>query len=212
VSLLDVGTVGRTVLVLPAIAAAEPRGGGVVTEGRRDRPTLRALRLDDEREATAAHAELTAEGFTFLLDRDRAGTFGDYLALLERMRRGTDDHPTRVRSTFLVAELDGDLVGRVSIRHELNEFLRREGGHIGFAVRPAHRRRGIATALLEQALHLVAADGVDEALVTCDHDNVGSRTVIERCGGRYVGEAINDRGVTVLHHLVRTGRGSLEGS
>lgn len=171
-----------------------------------DRLRLRALRAEDEAEATAAHAEFAAEGFRFLLDRDRAEAFTDYLALLERQRRGTDDHPARVRSTFLVAELGGDLVGRVSIRHELNEHLRREGGHVGYAVRPAHRRRGVATAILEQALDLVAADGVSEALVTCDHDNVGSRTIIERCGGRYVGRTVSTAGVEVLHFRVPTGR------
>ena len=38
-----------------------------------------------------------------------------------------------VPATFLVADVDGVLVGRTSIRHELDEFLAREGGHIGYA-------------------------------------------------------------------------------
>jgi predicted acetyltransferase len=179
--------------------------------GGREGFRLRPLRLEDERAAEAAQVELAAEGFVFLLDRDRAGSFADYLELLERQHRGADDHPDRVRSTLLVAELDGEVVGRVSIRHELTDRLRREGGHIGFGVRPGHRGRGVATRILEEALHLVAADGVDEALVTCDHDNVGSRTVIERCGGRHVGQAVLGRGVPVLHFLVPTGRSAPPG-
>ena len=58
-----------------------------------------------------------------------------------------------------------------------------EGGHIGYAVRPAHRRRGYATEILRQSLIVARAVGVDGVLVTCDDDNVGSAAVIERCGG-----------------------------
>jgi predicted acetyltransferase len=49
----------------------------------------------------------------------------------------------RVPSTFLVAEVGGALVARTSIRHELNEHLAALGGHIGYGVRPGHRRRGL---------------------------------------------------------------------
>ena len=75
------------------------------------------------------------------------------------------------------------VVGRSSIRFELNDFLRVEGGHIGYAVRPAHRRRGYATEILRQSLIVARAGGVDRALVTCDDDNVGSAAVIEANGG-----------------------------
>jgi predicted acetyltransferase len=77
----------------------------------------------------------------------------------------------------------GQIVGRTSIRHELNEFLARFGGHIGYGVLDAHRRRGHATEILRQSLVIARARGVDRVLVTCDDDNVGSATVIERCGG-----------------------------
>ncbi|MGH9210562.1 MAG: GNAT family N-acetyltransferase [Acidimicrobiales bacterium] len=63
------------------------------------------------------------------------------------------------------------------------EFLSREGGHIGFGVLAEHRRRGHATEILRQSLVVARAVGIDRVLVTCDDDNVGSATVIERCGG-----------------------------
>jgi predicted acetyltransferase len=56
-------------------------------------------------------------------------------------------------------------------------------GHIGYGVLAEHRRRGYATEMLRQSLVVARAVGVDRVLVTCDHDNVGSATVIERCGG-----------------------------
>ena len=81
---------------------------------------------------------------------------------------------------FLVAEVAGQLVGRTSIRHELNEFLAREGGHIGYGVVAEHRHRGYATAILRISLIIARAVGIDRVLVTCDEDNVGSAAVIER--------------------------------
>ena len=110
----------------------------------------------------------------------------------------------RVPGTFLVAEVDGQLVGRVSIRHELNAHLRREGGHIGYGVRPGFRGRGHATRMLALGLQRLAELGFDEVLVTCDHDNVGSIRVIERCGGRHVATTTNAEGVPTHHYLVPT--------
>ena len=74
-------------------------------------------------------------------------------------------------------------MGRVSIRHELNDFLAAYAGHIGYAVRPQWRRRGFATEILRQALIIVRAHGVDRVLVTCDEDNLASARAIERQGG-----------------------------
>lgn len=76
-----------------------------------------------------------------------------------------------------------DIVGRVSIRHELTPFLADVGGHIGYGVRPGYRRRGYAGEILRQALVIARAEGVDQVLVTCDDDNIASSQAIERHGG-----------------------------
>ncbi|GAB2623907.1 GNAT family N-acetyltransferase [Nocardioides ginkgobilobae] len=144
---------------------------------------LRPFHLDDEAEARAAHHELAADGFGFLLFRDEAGTWAEYLAWLEEVRHGRSLRGRMVCSSLLVAEVDGALVGRVSIRHELNEFLATWGGHVGYGVRPAYRRRGYATAILRGSLEVLADLGVEEALVTCDLDNAASEATIRACGG-----------------------------
>ena len=144
---------------------------------------LRPLSVIDEEQARRAHEELAKDGFDFLLDLVEAEPWPTYLTRLDNARRGVDLPDGWVPSTFLVAEAEGQLVGRVSVRHELNAYLAELGGHIGYGVRPAFRRRGYATAILREAL-LVAHDvGVDPVLVTCDDDNTGSARVIERCGG-----------------------------
>ena len=75
------------------------------------------------------------------------------------------------------------VVGRISLRHELTAWLLEVGGHIGYGVRPSARRRGHATRALALMLPIAAEHGLDRVLVTCDVDNEGSRRVIETNGG-----------------------------
>jgi predicted acetyltransferase len=76
-----------------------------------------------------------------------------------------------------------EVVGRISLRHELTPWLREVGGHVGYAVRPSARRRGHATRALSLMLEVAAEHGLGEVLVTCDDTNVASRAVIEANGG-----------------------------
>ena len=144
---------------------------------------LRPLSVADEASVRLAHDELALDGFSFLLDEADGESWGEYIARLAMVARGTDVPPDRVPATFLVAEVGGVIVGRTSVRHQLNEYLAAAGGHIGYGVRPGFRRRGYATEILRQSLLRARALGIEVALVTCDIDNVGSATVIERCGG-----------------------------
>jgi predicted acetyltransferase len=144
---------------------------------------LRPLRMGDEESFVAAHEAMAADDFAFGLWYEPGMDWAAYLERLEHQRRGIDLPPGLVPATFLVADVDGQLVGRSSIRHELNDFLRREGGHIGYGVVAPHRCRGHATEMLRQSLIISRSLGVDRVLVTCDDDNTGSATVIERCGG-----------------------------
>ena len=145
---------------------------------------LRPLRLDDEAEFRAAHESLAAENFSFGPNFEPDRPWAAYVEKLEKARTGGMFRPTDpVAATLLVADVDCVIVGRASIRHALDEFHATEGGHIGYCVLRAYRRRGYATEILRQSLAVARSVGVDRVLVTCDDDNVGSATVIERCGG-----------------------------
>lgn len=126
---------------------------------------------------------MRAEGFEFILADLDHRSFDDVIAEFQREADGVDLGPGRVRSDFLVAEVNGEVVGRTSIRYELTEFLRQLGGHVGFGVAPGHRRRGYATAILQQSLERLHDRGVEDVLVTCDDTNSASAAVIERCSG-----------------------------
>lgn len=114
--------------------------------------------------------------------RDPAA-FAVWVAMLLEHERGENVPAEMVASTTRWVAVDGRLVGFLSIRHELNDFLRELGGHIGYAIRPAERGKGYATAATALALDECRRLGIARVLVTCDETNVASATVIERNGG-----------------------------
>jgi predicted acetyltransferase len=145
---------------------------------------LRFPREDEEEEFTALiglrHRHIRA----FFTTTKKGCRSGRYLKALAEQQRGEHITHDQVPSTSLFAFVGSNIVGRVSIRHALNPFLERAGGHIGYAVVPRFRRRGYATEILRQAL-IIARERLvlDRVLLTCDDDNVGSIKTIERNGG-----------------------------
>ncbi len=174
--------------------AVEDKDLGAPSRGERPTLLLPPLAPGDEVAARAAHTELSADGLSFLLDLRDGEPWSSHLERLELVRSGRGGPEGWVPSTFLIAQVGSELVGRTSVRHSLNPWLARWGGHIGYAVRPAFPRRGYATEILRQSLAIARALGVDKVLVTCDEDNAASAVVIERCGGVLGGVAPGEDG------------------
>ena len=132
----------------------------------------------------AALREFHAEGRNTHLDAQRiAADFGTFVHNLLDESERTKVTPGRVpASTYWLVEGD-TFIGRISVRHELNDHLRKIGGHIGYEIRPSVRRRGYGTEGLRLALEEARKLGLSKVLVTCDVDNVASRRIIEHNGG-----------------------------
>jgi predicted acetyltransferase len=108
----------------------------------------------------------------------------DFASYVEMLRAREHSAPTDfVTDTVYWAIRGGQMVGRISLRHELNDFLRREGGHVGYVVRPSARNQGVATEMLRRVLRTERARSLGQLLLTCDEDNLASEKTIRNNGG-----------------------------
>ncbi len=110
-------------------------------------------------------------------------TFQDHVKHFHDEAEGKNLKDGSVPATTYWAIREGEYIGRVTVRHLLNPHLLKEGGHIGYEVRPSQRRKGYGTEMLKNVLLKARELGIEKALITCDSTNVASRKIIESYGG-----------------------------
>lgn len=106
------------------------------------------------------------------------------------VRRLTDEANTalpaaqgRVHADYWWIVEDRTYLGAITLRHGLNDFLLRAGGHIGYGLRPSARGRGLAAWAVGSILPRAMQLGLGRVLVTCDDGNAASARTIEKAGG-----------------------------
>jgi predicted acetyltransferase len=88
----------------------------------------------------------------------------------------------------------GEYIGRISIRHELNENLLRTGGHVGYDIRPSKRGMGYGKEILRLGLKKAKELGLKKVLATCNVWNAASKKIIEANGGVFENEVSGGTG------------------
>ncbi|MFC6883394.1 GNAT family N-acetyltransferase [Actinomadura yumaensis] len=76
-----------------------------------------------------------------------------------------------------------EVVGRLSVRHDLVPALHNRGGHLWFSIRPSRRRQGLGTELLRAALPVAAGHGLDVVTLICAATNTAACRTIEAVDG-----------------------------
>lgn len=132
------------------------------------------------------HDEMGEEenGFTnpaFGLSRS---AFETYIETTINCSKGIGLRPGLVPQTTYWLMRKGYPVGLSRLRHHLNDALRKVGGHIGYYIRPAERKKGYGYKILTLTLEKAALLPIEDVLLTCDSDNLSSRRIIEKHGGR----------------------------
>jgi predicted acetyltransferase len=86
-------------------------------------------------------------------------------------------------SVFWLIEGDA-FIGEANARHDLNADLSKEGGHVGYGIRPSRQRQGYGKLILALALKECRRLGLARVLLTCLKDNPASARIIETNGGK----------------------------
>ncbi|WP_127716756.1 GNAT family N-acetyltransferase [Halobacteriovorax sp. HLS] len=149
--------------------------------------TLRHLTPEDKEKFIKANsADWGDFAFAHYWESLAQENFDTFIRIVPEFSRGMHIPKDHVPCTFLfVFNEENELVGRTSIRHELTEFLLKAGGHVGYGVVPEFRRRGYASAILNESLNYIRNNisEIDRVLVTCDEGNIGSQRTIENNKG-----------------------------
>ena len=134
------------------------------------------------------------------------GNYRDYALWLNGMqnRRTGEKMPNGyVRENFYLCYEGAVLLGVFSLKFELTEYLLNYGEHIGYAVRPSERGRGLATQMLKQGLAIARGFHFERVLCVCDNDNCASERVILKNGGIFESELFDPaENVTVKRYWI----------
>lgn len=121
------------------------------------------------------------EGAFFIKDID---DFTQTIKELNNYSEGIMDNSNYVPYTCYVAINDENkIVGVASLRHELNDFLNKYGGHIGYSVVPSERRKGYGSSILKLLLGEAKRKNISKVLLTCFDSNIASKKIIEKNNG-----------------------------
>lgn len=109
----------------------------------------------------------------------------------------------RVPSTqFWIIDENDEYCGRVSLRHSLNDYLSKFGGHIGYDICPSKRGKSYSSIALGLCLPEAKKLGLDKVLLTCDDDNYGSIKAIGKNGGILQDKVMQDNGVLTRRYWI----------
>jgi predicted acetyltransferase len=126
---------------------------------------------------------------------------GAFLSDLARHEGGTatlkDETPVPRLPGRVFWIWDGAFCGAINLRFVpgAEELPPHVSGHVGYAVVPWKRNRGVARTAVRLLLPVAHRLGLPRVLITCDDDNAASRRVIEANGGIPAGTSFDP-----VHH------------
>jgi predicted acetyltransferase len=91
----------------------------------------------------------------------------------------------------------GVILGSIRVRHGTNAYIENVIGNVGYETRPSARGKGIASFLLAWVLEHAISESV---IVTCSINNPASQNVIEKCGGKFLGNYTDEAEGTVRRY------------
>ncbi|HCM90265.1 MULTISPECIES: GNAT family N-acetyltransferase [Vagococcus] len=141
--------------------------------------------MDFEKGILAYQVEFSefVHGSSLLAEFETINGWLEYLKLSENKETIPNKNFVPCIEYMLVNNDSKKVLGLLNLRLELNDYLTKIGGYIGYSVAPSERRKGYGSLMLKEGLKLAKTYHIDPVLLTCDDDNLGSASVIENNGG-----------------------------
>lgn len=115
------------------------------------------------------------------------------------------NNPNKVNSSLFFFMDDEMILWAIQIRHSIDHpKLSREGwagGHIGYGLRPSARGKWLARETLGLGLVEARKLWIKKVLISADEDNPASWKTIERCGGIYDGNSIENWKLQKIYYI-----------
>jgi predicted acetyltransferase len=129
--------------------------------------------------------DLKETGFYYRFPLSTEATFEEDIKVLDNRSKGIGlpEGKSPNSTFFLLNENNNEIVGAVNIRHMLDDYHRRRGGHIGYYVCQKERNKGYAKIILQKSLEICKQLGIDKVLLTCKKGNIASAKTILSKGG-----------------------------
>jgi len=143
--------------------------------------------LEHKESCIEALKEFHEEGlYSFIKQSDLENDFEDFLDKLnskkKEIHRPYPDWVEYVPETVFWMVKEHEFIGALNIRHRLNWHLEKWGGHIHFVIRPSMRGKGFGKKLLQKAIPYIAYNGIDQALLTVDPQDIAANRIVQFCG------------------------------
>lgn len=165
---------------------------------------VRELGPDDIEAFLNAVEDWNGESLSWLtFEWHPAMSHDEHLKILSDHKNGINIPADFVPSTMLYGFVNGEIVGRVHLRHQLNDKLLLRGGHMGYAVAPRFRGHGYGYALARAGVvYLKKRLHVKDVLITCDENNTNSIKIIEKLGAQLENVIPDSQGVPTRRYWI----------
>lgn len=110
-------------------------------------------------------------------------TYSTWLQSKEDMAKGINLPEGFIPCTTYWVILDNKIIGLANIKHYLNDFLRKKGGHIGLSIAKDYRGKGLGLRAAKLLIEKVRSEfGIEDILFTNEPKNIVSRNMCEKLG------------------------------
>lgn len=130
------------------------------------------------------NSELQARGFDIVGMFTEVKTVEQMREKIRQLKDASEHNPCECKFYWILKE--NTLIGVCTLRPALNGFWLHNAGHIGIAIDKPLRGRNYGTEALSKICQKANDDyNIKDVVIMTFPDNVASRTMIEKAGGKY---------------------------